>query len=97
MRPAGAALGTHIDSIMPAIAELQDMGVVLRFNALVDPETDRHAGYNYIGVLAMPDQETARTFEEAVEAAGFYDYFDQVNARDVVVPPEAVFRAMIEE
>jgi len=101
-RPAWRALSTeeraaYIDSILPTIAGLQEMGVELRFNALADSDTSNDAGYTYIGVLTMPDRDTARAFEAAVSDSGFYDYFDQINARGEAIPPEAIFGAMINE
>jgi len=101
-RPEWHALSTeeraaYIDSILPTIAGLQEMGVELRFNALSDPDTSNDAGYTYIGVLTMPDRDTARAFEAAVSDSGFYDYFDQINARGEAVAPEAIFGAMIAE
>jgi hypothetical protein len=101
-KPAWVAMSdeeqaAYIDRIGESIAGLQDQGVELVHTAIADPETDLDAGYDYIAVLRMPDEETARAFEAQVRADGFYDYFEQINASGEIVPPPLVFSAMIEE
>lgn len=101
-KPAWTALSdeeqaAYIDRIGGSIAGLQEQGVELAHIAVTDPETDLHAGYDYLAVWTMPDTATRVAMEAAIRADGFYDYFDQINASGQSAPPPVVFGAMIEE
>jgi hypothetical protein len=46
-----------------------------------DEDTPLSAGFDFVAVWKMPNQEIARQFENFVEAAGWHNYFEQVNVR----------------
>ncbi len=43
----------------------------------------------------MPDKGLVQQFEETVEQAGWYKYFDQINARGELGTPESVIGDMV--
>jgi hypothetical protein len=67
-----------------------EMGIVMRAMMTNDADTDHRAPYRYFSIVEAPDEAAARTFEANVRAAGWYDYFDQVNLRGVARPAEEV-------
>jgi hypothetical protein len=40
-------------------------------------------------------RELALEFEQSVERAGFHGYFEQINARGELIPPEAALGDMV--
>jgi len=44
-----------------------------------DEKTDRRANFNYFAIWKFPDMELSQVFQEAVENAGWYEYFEQSN------------------
>lgn len=87
--------GSFIESIGPSIEGLLGQGVELVGIGTVDADTDQRAQYDYWAVWRLPDEELVDRFESAVREDGFYDYFEQINARGEPRPPEAVFAEMI--
>lgn len=56
-------------------------GVHMLGFAACDARVPRSAGFDYFAVWKMPDKSSAEGFERFVNDAGWYDYFEQVNAR----------------
>ena len=44
-----------------------------------EKETTHRAGFDYFAVWKFPNSEIAKELEAAIEAAGWYNYFEQVN------------------
>ena len=55
-----------------------------------DPDTSHRCGYQYLAVWKMPDEKAVKLFENTVEQAGWYNYFEQVNARGAMSTPEEI-------
>lgn len=87
--------GAYIDSIGPSIEGLLQAGVELVGIGTVDPGTDQRADYDYWAVWRLPSEELVGRFEQAVRQDGFYDYFEQINARGETRDPQSVFGDMI--
>lgn len=79
----------------PAIAELTSAGVELIGFAANDADAPHRADYDWMALWRMPTQDLARVFEDAVESSGFHDWFEQVNARGVLIAPEAALADMV--
>lgn len=56
----------------------------------VDVDTPMSVGEQYVAVWQAPDLDTLKLLESAIAGSGWYDYFDQVNARAELAPPDAV-------
>ena len=63
--------------------------------AVNDPDTSHRADHHYIAVWKMPGPEQVELFERTVAAAGWYDYFDQVNAGGELISVTEVIEDMI--
>lgn len=85
----------YVAGIGPEIEKLTERGVELVGFALNDDDTPHRADYRYIAAWKMPDKALAESLESSVEAAGFHDYFEQVNARGHLMSPEEALRDMI--
>lgn len=46
-----------------------------------DPNTSRRAGYDYFAIWSFADQESVDHFQNLVENAGWYNYFEQTNLK----------------
>ena len=71
--------GQYMAQIGPHIQKLLEKGVKVLTWSDNDPKTSQKAAFDYFAIWTFPDQETANGFEELVEAAGWYNYFEQVN------------------
>lgn len=58
-----------------------------------DPQP--RADFAYLAAWRMPSKETACRLETAVTEYGFHTYFEQVNARGEIVPPDAELGHML--
>jgi hypothetical protein len=94
-KPAWLALsqeerGAYMANIGPAIEQLLGAGVEIVGWGSNDADTSNRANYQYFAVWKMPNKEIVNQFEQAVEQAGWYNYFDQYNLRGEIVPVEQV-------
>ncbi|MBT8337181.1 MAG: hypothetical protein KJO11_11300 [Gemmatimonadetes bacterium] len=80
----------YVGSIGPTMQAHAEMGITMRAMATNDADTDNRAPYTYFSIVEAPDEAAARTFEADVRAAGWYEYFDQVNVRGVARSVEEV-------
>jgi hypothetical protein len=73
-----------------AMQQLAALGVeVLCWNRN-DADTSHRAPSTYFAVWRFPSLEVARSFEAAVQASGWYDYFEHTNLRGADQTPQAV-------
>lgn len=84
----------YIEGIGPSIEGLLEAGVELVGIGLNDEDTDQRADYGFWAVWRMPE-ELVPEFEKTVREDGFYDYFEQINARGEARPPEEVFERLV--
>lgn len=85
----------YIESLGPSIGGLLDEGVELLGIGTIDADTDQRPDYHYWAVWRIPSEELVARFENQVREDGFYEYFEQINARGEPRSPEEVFGEMI--
>ena len=72
--------GNYMTQLGPAIQQLVESGVEIINWGAIDKTTYNKVDYDFFAVWKFPSQESAESFEKLVEGAGWYNYFDQVNA-----------------
>jgi hypothetical protein len=82
--------GNYMQEVGAGMEELARAGIEVVCWAANDPDTAHRCGYAYLAVWKMPDEKAVKLFEETVERAGWYDHFDQVNARGTFSTPEEI-------
>lgn len=86
----------YLSQLGPAIQSLVDSGVEIITWSLNDPSTPYTTDHVYLGVYMFPTKEQTLQFEQLVAQAGWYDYFDQINAKGEVSNPPAMIGQMLE-
>ena len=71
--------GEYMSGIGPTIAGLLAKGVKVLTWSTNNQDTHLRADYDFFAVWTFPDQAALDAFNEVVEGAGWYNYFDQVN------------------
>lgn len=84
-----------VSAVKENIGGLADAGVELLHFSILDEDVPHRAEYRYLAVWSMPNRQSAEALEKDVEAAGFHDLFEQVNARGEAVGPDTLFKDMI--
>jgi len=77
----------YVAAVGGAIQQLIAAGVEIVGWALNDNDTDHHNGFDYFAVWKFPNKEIIKQFESTVTAAGWYNYFDQVNCSGSLTNP----------
>jgi haloalkane dehalogenase len=78
-----------------AIAQLTALGAeILSFSAN-DTDTSHRADFAWLAVWRFPNLQISREFESAVQASGWYDYFEQSNMRGAVDSPQTVMGKLL--
>ncbi len=85
----------YVSKVGHAIKDLLKAGIEIMGFALNDPDTPHRADYRYFSVWKLPDKELVQKFEQAIEQSGWYQYFEQTNARGEFVQPDAALGDMI--
>jgi hypothetical protein len=67
----------YFDNVGTEIQKLTDAGVEVVGFAINDEDTPNRGDYRYLAVWKMP----------SLEQSGWYEYFEQVNARGELIPP----------
>ncbi|MDB5583666.1 MAG: hypothetical protein JWR80_8842 [Bradyrhizobium sp.] len=83
----------YLEAVLDAVNRQKEDGVEViswGFNASA---TDRRAPYDFYCVYVTPSAEYQRGFEAAISAAGWYDYFEQINVSGAVSTPDAMARS----
>src|SRR5690606_24978685 len=86
----------YLGQLGPAIQSLLENGVEIitwSLNELATPLTTDHV---YLGVYKFPSEALTVQFEQMVEQAGWYNYFDQTNAKGALNTPQAIMGHMLE-
>jgi hypothetical protein len=86
----------YMTALGPAIQSLLEGGATIISWGVNDASTYSRAAYDFFGVWTFPSVEAAQQFEQMVEGAGWYQYFDQVNAMGSTSEPPEVIGRMIE-
>lgn len=87
--------GNYLEALGPAIQHMMESGVQIVSWGKNEPSTHRKADYDYFAVWTFPTAESVKEFEQTVEGAGWYNYFDQVNAMGTATTPQEVMADMI--
>lgn len=77
------------------IKKLTEAGIEVLGFAVNDEETPYRSEHRYIAVWKMPSKEHVEMLENSVSQAGWYDYFEQVNARGELIPPPVALEDMV--
>lgn len=86
----------YMNALGPAIQQLMSQGVQIVSWGVNEASTFSRVGFDYFAVWTFPNPEAAQQFEKLVEGAGWYNYFDQVNAMGTAGGPQEVIGRMIE-
>ena len=86
---------TYVQALGPVIQQLLAGGVQIISWGINDGSTFRRVDFDYFAVWSFPDENAAVKFEKLVEAADWYTYFEQVNARGANMSPQDVMAHMI--
>lgn len=88
--------GNYMTALGPAIQQLVQSGVQILSWGTNEASTFSKADYDYFAVWTFPNAEAAQNFEQVVEGAGWYNYFDQVNVMGTAGSPQDVIGKMID-
>lgn len=87
--------GAYMTALGPAIQGLMEKGVQVVSWGANEAGTFKKADYDFFAVWTFPDGETAKGFEQMVEGAGWYNYFEQVNLMGQAQGPEEIIGHLI--
>lgn len=77
------------------IQKLTNEGIKVLGFAVNDQETPHHSDHQYVAVWQMPSKKHVEMLEESVYQAGWYDYFEQVNACGELISPPVALEDMV--
>lgn len=86
----------YMQNVRAGLADMRENGIEVLGWGSVNPETDQRADYDFYAVYRMENEDQVRGFEGAVRLAGWYDYFEQVNASGALEDPHAVMDRLVE-
>lgn len=87
--------GNYMSQLGPAIQQLVESGVEIINWGAIDSTTYNKVDYDFFAVWKFPSQDAAESFEKLVEGAGWYNYFEQVNAMGNPVTAEEVIGQLV--
>lgn len=88
--------GNYMNALGPAIQQLMENGVQIVSWGENDKATFSKADYDYFAVWTFPNAEAAKSFEQMVQGAGWYNYFEQVNIMGTAGSPQDVIGKMVD-
>ncbi|MGM0531873.1 MAG: DUF6616 family protein [Bacteroidota bacterium] len=81
----------YFDKVGEEIGKLTEAGIEIIGFALNNEDTSHRSNHRYLAVWKMPSPDHVKMLEDSVSQAGWYEYFDQLNAGgDLISPPEAL-------
>lgn len=86
---------SYMTALGPAIQQLVENGVQIISWGATDASTFNKVDYDFFAVWSFTDEASAKSFEQLVEGAGWYNYFEQVNAMGKTQSPQEVIGQMI--
>ena len=84
------ALAAPMESLMAGGVEVISWGVN-------NEQTDQRADYDFFAIWSFPNQESVKSFEQAVASSGWYTYFRQANMSGVASSPATVMEYLIKQ
>ena len=92
---APAARNEYASAVLAAVNKQREEGIEVVSWGFNDPATDNRAPYDFYCVYVTPSAEYQRGFEAEIAAAGWYDYFEQVNVSGALSTPEALLPSYV--
>lgn len=86
----------YLGKLAPAIQWLLESGVEIISWSLNEPATPQTTDHVYLGVYKFPSEALTVQFEQLVEQAGWYNYFEQTNLKGALDTPQAIIGHMLE-
>jgi len=86
----------YMAQIGPVMEDLMSRGLEITAWGINEDETEHKSEYDFFAVSKLPTDELLKEFQSIVEAAGWYNYFDQVNLSGSLMSPEEVIGKMME-
>lgn len=87
--------GAYMAQLGPAIQQLSEQGTEIITWGSNDGDTFNRMDMDFFAVWKFPTAELAKTFEELVEAAGWYAYFEQINIKGSPASPNEIIGHLI--
>ena len=88
--------GAYMTALGPAIQQLVESGVQIVSWGENDAATFNKIDYDFFAVWTFPDENSVQQFEQLVEGAGWYNYFEQVNAMGEASSPQDIIGKLIQ-
>lgn len=79
-----------MEGVGGAMGQMSEAGISTLGWGEVDADTPYPCEYRFVAVWTAPDRAAIEMLEQGIAASGWYDYFDQVNARSELSGPETV-------
>ena len=100
-RPAWFSLSADertafLQPVNAAMEELRAEGTTIIGWGSNDAEAPNRAPYDFFAAFVFPDDAAALKYERLFRAAGWYEYFEQVNLLGELEPHAAVLAALVE-
>ena len=70
----------YLADVGAAMGGLSSMGVELLTLTEIDTAVDQSSHHRFIGIWRFPNQQARDALLTGIQASGWYDYFDHVNA-----------------
>lgn len=86
----------YVAQMNPIMQDLMSKGLVIEAWGINEDETNYKSGYKFFAVSKFPTKELLQKFEAIIEAAGWYNFFEQVNVSGSLMSPEQVIGKMLE-
>jgi hypothetical protein len=86
----------YVAQIGPVTEDMMNRGLEITAWGLNEDETEYKSEYDFFAVSKLPSEKLLKEFQSTVEAAGWYDYFEQVNLSGSLMSPEEVIGKMLE-
>lgn len=83
------------EKIGPLLMDLIGQGAEILACAINDNTGSERMDYRYTATWRVPDKAFSDRLEAAAKAAGFLDYFEQVNISGAAIPPDLLNADMI--
>lgn len=85
----------YFNKVGGEMQKLANEGIKVLGFAINDKETPYRSKHQYVAVWQMPSKKHVEMLEESVSQTGWYNYFEQVNARGELIPPPVALENML--
>lgn len=86
----------YVAQIGPVMEDIMSRGLEITAWGMNENETEYKSDYDFFAVSKLPTDELLKEFEAIVEAAGWYNYFEQINVSGSLMSVEEVIGKMLE-